>query len=57
MPTAYEYRQQADECLQRMKEASEWYVRTALLELALEFQKRARKLDCITSFGAIRAKG
>ena len=36
MPTPYKYRQQADECLQRMNEASEWYVKTALLELALE---------------------
>jgi hypothetical protein len=43
MQTPYEYRQQADECLQRMKETSEWYVRTALLELALEFQRRARQ--------------
>ena len=51
MPTPYEYRQQADECLLRMKETNEWYVKTALLELAVEFQRRARKLECVASLG------
>ena len=50
MPTPYEYRQQADECLLRMKETNEWYVNTALLELAVEFQRRARKLECVAAF-------
>ena len=50
MPTPNEYRQQASECLELMKEANEWYVRTALLELAVEFQKRAQKLERIDTF-------
>ena len=50
MPTPNEYRQQASECLELMKEANEWYVRTALLELAVEFQKRAQKLEHIDTF-------
>jgi len=50
MPTPYEYRQQADECLLRMKATNEWYVNTALLELAVEFQRRARKLECVAAF-------
>jgi hypothetical protein len=45
MPTPKEYRERADECLELMTEPNEWYVKTALLELALEFQKRAQKLD------------
>ena len=34
MPTSKEYRQRADECVELMCEANEWYVNTALLELA-----------------------
>ena len=29
MPTTKEYRQRADECLELMREANEWYVKTA----------------------------
>jgi hypothetical protein len=36
-----------------MKETNEWYVNTALLELAVEFQRRARKLECAAAFGAM----
>ncbi len=45
MPTPKEYRQRADECLELTKEPNEWYVKTALLELAAEFQMRAEKLE------------
>ena len=31
MPTSQEYPQQADECLEIVNEAKEWYVRMALL--------------------------
>ncbi len=46
MPTPKEYRR-AYECLELTKEANDWYVNTALLELAAEFQKRAEKLEHI----------
>jgi hypothetical protein len=45
MPTSQEYRQQADECLEIVNEAKEWYVRMALLQLAAEFKKRAESLE------------
>jgi hypothetical protein len=45
MPTPKEYRLRAHECLELMKEPSEWYVRAALLELAAEFRKRAEKIE------------
>jgi hypothetical protein len=45
MPTSQEYRQQADECLEIVNQAKEWYVRMALLQLAVEFERRADKLE------------
>jgi hypothetical protein len=45
MPTSNEYRLRADECLELMNEANQWYVNTALLKLAAEFQKRAERLE------------
>jgi hypothetical protein len=39
MPTPKEYRLRADECLELMDQANLWYVKTALLKLATEFQK------------------
>jgi hypothetical protein len=45
MPTSKEYRQRADECVELMCEANEWYVNTALLELAEVFRIRAEKLE------------
>jgi hypothetical protein len=45
MPTSKEYRQRADECVELMSEANEWYVNTALLELAAVFRIRAEKLE------------
>ena len=46
MPTSKEYRQRAHECLELThEEANEWYVKTALLQLAAEFQKRAERLE------------
>jgi hypothetical protein len=45
MPTSQQYRQQADECLDLTKEANEWYVKMALLELAAVFNKRAKILE------------
>lgn len=45
MPTPKEYRLRADECLELMGEANLWYVKTALLKLATEFQKRAERLE------------
>jgi hypothetical protein len=45
MPTPKEYRQQACECLELSDEASQWYLKTALLELAAEFLKRAKQLE------------
>jgi hypothetical protein len=45
MPTPKEYRQQACECLELSDETNQWYVKTALLQLALEFLKRAATLE------------
>ena len=45
MLTSKEYRQRADECVELMCEANEWYVNTALLELAEVFRIRAEKLE------------
>jgi hypothetical protein len=44
MPTAKEYRQHAEECLELAKQAEEFYVKDALIELAAEFNKQAEKL-------------
>ena len=45
MPTAQEYRYQAEECLELAREAKELYVQTALVELAREFIDKARELE------------
>jgi hypothetical protein len=45
MPTPNEYRELAAECLERVSGASEGYAKTALLELSVEFRRRAEKLD------------
>jgi hypothetical protein len=45
MPTPKEYRQQACECLELSDETNQWYVKTALLQLAVEFLKRAARLE------------
>ncbi len=45
MPTPKEYRQQAEECLELASEAEEVYVKTALIELAADFQEIADKLE------------
>jgi hypothetical protein len=45
MPTPKEYRLRAHECLELTNETHQWYVKTALLQLAVEFQKRAERLE------------
>jgi hypothetical protein len=45
MPTPKEYRLRARECLELTDEANQWYVKTALLQLAAELQKRAERLE------------
>jgi hypothetical protein len=45
MPTSKEYRQHAEECLELAKEAEEFYVKTALIELADEFKAQAKKIE------------
>jgi hypothetical protein len=45
MPTPKEYRQQACQCLELSDKASLWYLKTALLQLAVEFLKRAKQLE------------
>ena len=45
MPTPTEYRQHAEECLKLAKEAEEFYVKTALIELADEFNAQAKKIE------------
>jgi hypothetical protein len=45
MPTPTEYRQHAEECLKLAKEAEEFYVKTALIELADEFKAQAKKIE------------
>jgi hypothetical protein len=45
MPTSKEYRQHAEECLELAKETEEFYVKTALIELADEFKAHAEKIE------------
>jgi hypothetical protein len=45
MLTAKQYRFQAVECLELAQQAEEIYVRTALSEMAAEFQKMAELLE------------
>jgi hypothetical protein len=43
MPTSKECRLHAEECLQLAKQAEEFYVKTALIELAEDFKQQAEK--------------
>jgi hypothetical protein len=45
MPTAKEYRQQAEWCLELAKTAEQAFAKTAMKELAEEFNKAAEKLE------------
>jgi hypothetical protein len=45
MPTAKEYRQQAQECLELAKKATDLYAIQAMMELADEFNKAADDLE------------
>ena len=45
MPTPKEYRHQAEECLALAGEATEFYAKAALLELAAEFREKAEGLE------------
>ena len=45
MPTSQEYRERAQECLSLTKVPNEWYVNTALMKMAIEFRKRAERLE------------
>ena len=44
MPTAKEYRQHAEECLELAKQSEEFYVKAALIELAAEFKTQAEQI-------------
>jgi hypothetical protein len=44
MPTSKEYWQHAEQCLELAKEAEDFYVKSALTELAEEFKKQAEKI-------------
>jgi hypothetical protein len=41
MPTSKEYRQRAEDCLQLASAADDFFVRSALAELAADFEKMA----------------
>jgi hypothetical protein len=43
MPTSKECRLHAAECLELAKQAEEFYVKTALIELAEDFKKQAEE--------------
>jgi hypothetical protein len=45
MPTAKDYRQQAQQCLELAKAAKDLYAKQAMTELAEEFNKAADTLD------------
>jgi hypothetical protein len=45
MPTPKELRLQAKECLELADKANEYYVRTALKELAQKLQREARRAE------------
>jgi len=44
MPTSKECWQHAEQCLELAKEAEDFYVKSALIELAEEFKKQAEKI-------------
>jgi len=45
MPTSKEYRHRANACLELAKEASDVFARTALMELAQEFNRAADQAE------------
>jgi hypothetical protein len=45
MPTSKEYRQQAKDCMNLASEAEELFVKTALTEMAADFEGLAEKLQ------------
>ena len=45
MPTAKEYRWEAKACLELARQADELYVKTALIELARDYNRSARKAE------------
>ena len=44
MPTSKVYWQHAEQCLELAKEAEDFYVKSALTELAEKFKKQAEKI-------------
>ena len=44
MPSSKEYWQHAQQCLELAKEAEDFYVKSALIELAEKFKKQAEKI-------------
>jgi hypothetical protein len=47
MPTSKVYWQHAEQCLELAKEAEDFYVKSALTELAEEFKKQAEKIKTV----------
>jgi hypothetical protein len=45
MPTSKECRLHAEECLELAKQAAEFYVKNALIELAEDFKKQAEEIS------------
>jgi hypothetical protein len=45
MPTAREYRQQPENCLELVKETKDLYAIEAMMELAEEYNKAAEQLE------------
>jgi HEPN domain-containing protein len=45
MPTSKECRLHAEECLELAKQAAEFYVKNALIELAEDFKKQADEIS------------
>jgi hypothetical protein len=52
MPTAKELRLQAKECLELARASNEYFVRTALTELARELHRQARQAEREHEIGA-----
>jgi hypothetical protein len=56
MPTANEYRAQAKECMALANTSEEFYVRTALTELARKLNRDARQAERREGDMAVRSK-
>ena len=54
MPTSKEYRRQAEDCMNLASEAEELYVKTALTEMAADFEGLAEKLQQRTTGFCLR---